>query len=116
MKNPRSIAILRPLWLPQVIAAFVLAGAFLPNLPYGYFALLRWVVFGCFTFLAYGTWRRHWTGLAWTFAVAAGLFNPFFPVVLDRLLWLAVDAAALGLCATSVAVTRNLRQDPRPDP
>jgi hypothetical protein len=59
--------------------------------PYGFFTLLRLVVFGTtvyLSWLAYRSERQTWT---WIFGFIALVFNPLIPLHLGRDLWVGVD-------------------------
>lgn len=89
------------LFLPPAI----LFGSFLPDLPYAYFQILRWVVT---LFSVYYTWHLHTTHivdmsyferrwqaqLIFLFVATAILFNPIAPIYLTRTTWLAIDILA----------------------
>src|SRR4030067_3836418 len=59
---------------------------------YGYYTLLRWVALlacGYCLMLAFSKKDTRW---AWTFGVLGLLFNPIFPVSMDKNTWAIVDA------------------------
>ena len=58
---------------------------------YGFFTLLRFVVFASTAFIAWMTYEEHKERWAWVFAFLAVLFNPFFPIYLNRDLWSIID-------------------------
>lgn len=74
----------------RIIAAGLLLWA-LGQHPYGYYTLLRFVVCGV---AGYGAWfayqldKKGWT---WCLGIMAILFNPIFPVHMDRGTWAIVD-------------------------
>ena len=75
----------------MIISAIFLLLALLEEWAYGFFTLLRWVVFGS---SAYLTWLAHKyeTGdWRWIFGFIALLFNPIIPVYLYRELWVIID-------------------------
>jgi len=77
----------------RLIAAIMLFWALSDN-PYGYYTLLRWVVFmvmGIMAFTAYKQEKEPW---AWSFTFAAILFNPLFPIHLSRNIWAFLDIFA----------------------
>ncbi len=83
----------------------ILFGALLPDLPYAYFQILRWIVA---LFSLYYIWyllamprismsvfeMRHGSKLLLLFAVTAVLFNPIVPIYLSRRIWLVLDILA----------------------
>jgi len=73
------------------IAALFLFAALIDGWPYGFFTLLRFVVFAATAYvawMAYEQQREKWT---WIFGFLAILFNPFFPIYLNRDLWSIID-------------------------
>jgi hypothetical protein len=80
-------------WALWVAPAVMLCGAVLP-LPYGYYQLLRIVVFGCAAWIARGVYLEaggRWTAAALGMAGTAALLNPIVPIHLSRDLWLLPD-------------------------
>jgi hypothetical protein len=76
----------------------VLAIALLP-LPYGYYTFLRIVVTAFSLYMAYeysnkGKWL---TGWALAYVLAAILWNPLFPIHLDRSSWFVLDLIGAGV-------------------
>jgi hypothetical protein len=63
-------------------------------LPYGYYQLLRVVVFGCASLLC---WKAYVDGgkqlekVSLTFGAMALLMNPFLPVELPRIAWMGFN-------------------------
>jgi len=83
MNKNKNIAIIIP-----IILLFL---AMIEGLPYGFFTLLRLVVFGTTVFLswlAYKSERHAWT---WIFGFIALVFNPLIPLYLGRDLWVVID-------------------------
>ena len=74
-----------------IISIIFLLLAMIEGLPYGFFTLLRLVVFGTtayLTWLAYRIEKQTWS---WIFSFIALIFNPFTPLCLGRDLWVIVD-------------------------
>jgi hypothetical protein len=90
--------------LVRLTTAALLLGT-LASPPYGYYTMLRWVVFGIAGFSAYEAVSVRRVGWAWTCVIVGMVFNPFMPVHLERVIWLWADficaalliAACLGL-------------------
>lgn len=73
------------------IAIVFLLLALLPFWPYGFFTLLRLVIFAVSAYLAFASFiNKHFQWL-WFFAIIALLFNPFIIVGLPRGLWVVID-------------------------
>lgn len=83
----------------------ILFSSLLPDLPYAYFQILRWIVT---LFSLYYIWylratprismsifeMRHSSTLIFLFAAIAVLFNPIAPIYLSRGIWLILDILA----------------------
>ncbi|PIV39883.1 MAG: hypothetical protein COS29_00215 [Candidatus Omnitrophica bacterium CG02_land_8_20_14_3_00__42_8] len=77
--------------IATIISATFLFLAMFSSWPYGFFTLLRLVVFGTtvyLSWLAYKSERQSWT---WVFGFIALIFNPLIPLHLGRDLWVVVD-------------------------
>ena len=75
-----------------------LAIALLP-LPYGYYMLLRVVMCGLFSYLAYLSWQSGGQELTWACGVIAAIYNPFVPLHLGREVWVLINIATIGMLA-----------------
>ena len=80
----------RPHMIPALVASGLLFGA-LATLPYGYYQMLRWVVFAVSIYIAYKSykWGKAWA--TWLFGGCAILFNPILPIYLSREIWQPID-------------------------
>lgn len=75
-----------------LIAAAFLFLALFDGWDYGFFTMLRFVVFATTAYvawMAHGGQKEKWI---WIFGLVAVLFNPFFPVHLDRDTWVVIDS------------------------
>lgn len=73
------------------VASVILFSALFDGWQYGFFTILRFVVFATTTYvawMAYGVQKEKWV---WIFGFVSVLFNPFFPVYLDRGNWVVID-------------------------
>lgn len=77
----------------MIPAAFLLF-ALIPDLPYGYFQVLRWVV--CL-FAVYTASQYRAGALAMLFGLIAILFNPLAPIHFEREVWMLIDLACAGV-------------------
>ncbi|MBP8961035.1 hypothetical protein KBG31_02310 [Patescibacteria group bacterium] len=59
--------------------------------PYGYYIFLRWVIFVSSIINALGFHKSKLTAWAFIFGAIAFLFNPFFPIYLNKSSWVAID-------------------------
>lgn len=82
-------------WIPR-IAILLLLLALLP-MPYGYYTLLRVVVFGAAIFAALASREEGITDWVVVWSIVAALFNPVVPLSLGRAVWTFVDIATAGL-------------------
>ncbi len=96
----------RPTVIPHLVAAGMLILS-LGSLPYGYYRLLRWVVFGS---AVYGGWlayegRGRW--LLGFFIPVALLFNPLIPIHLTRQGWAPIDVIVGALFLIVALIQRR---------
>jgi len=77
-------------WLSAASGVLLLLGM-LNGWPYGYYIILRWVVCGVAIFNAIGFSKSKLTGWVLVFATLAFLFNPLFPVYLNKSSWVGID-------------------------
>lgn len=77
--------------LTIITSAFLFIALF-NGLPYGYFTLLRFVVFAVSAYLAYKIYESHKESLwIWAFGFVSVLFNPFIIIHLRRSTWTIID-------------------------
>ena len=77
-------------WLSIISGVLLLLGI-LNIWPYGYYTILRWVVSGTSIFNAVGFSKSKMTGWVLVFGALAFLFNPIFPVYLNKSSWVGID-------------------------
>jgi len=73
------------------IALAILLLLCLAPMPYGYYALVRFVTMVAFAVMAYQFWNKKQQSLAVTFGALALLFQPFAKIALGRTVWNIVD-------------------------
>lgn len=61
------------------------------NLPYAYYSLLRWIVFGASAYISYGYFEKVRKAWAWVFVLIALIFNPLFPFYMAKESWVIFD-------------------------
>jgi len=81
--------------IAQTIAIVMLAWAHYPHNPYDYYILLRFVVCGISTYLAYKAFELNRTGWVWALSIIAVIYNPILRVHLDRELWTVINVATM---------------------
>jgi hypothetical protein len=95
-------------WLALGIVGLLLA-AVLP-LPIGFYTLLRVVVFGSALFLVSLLWELHRTVGGLLIAVAV-LFNPIFPIWLNKEIWAVLNIGAAIIFLTAAWKVQRLPRD-----
>ncbi|MFZ4766892.1 MAG: DUF6804 family protein [Roseimicrobium sp.] len=96
-------------WMALISAAFLFV-ATLPELPYGYFILLRFMVCGTCVFLYTQMAGRkpEWVGL--THGGLALLFNPIIKIHLGRDAWAVVDVVTGIFMVFTIVVIRRMNR------
>lgn len=89
--------------VPLAAASAALFFALVPDLPYGYFQLLRILVCGASCYGAFIAMEKENTTWMWLFICIAVLFNPIIKIHFDREIWQVIDAA-VGLLYGVAAV------------
>ena len=74
-----------------IIAGVLLLIAIPTGLPYDFYILLRWIICGISIFTSYGFYKSKLSGWSVTFGAIAFLFNPLFPVHLEKSSWVSID-------------------------
>jgi len=59
--------------------------------PYDYYVLLRWFIAGSGIYIAYRFYKSNLQTWALIFGAIAFLFNPIFPIYLNKSSWVAID-------------------------
>lgn len=83
----------------MALVAIAVAVALIPSLPYGYYSVIRWLVFASCAWLAVDSYCNGSQGWTWIWGVTAGIYNPLFPVHANRAIWSVVN---IGVIATVV--------------
>lgn len=74
-----------------VVATAILLLALFDGWQYGFFTILRFVVFATTAYVAWMAYEVQKERWVWIFGFVAVLFNPFFPVHLERDTWVVID-------------------------
>lgn len=77
-------------WLSITSGVLLLLGI-LNIWPYAYYIILRWVVCAVAIFVALGFSKSKLTSWVWVFGALAILFNPIFPVYMNKSSWVGID-------------------------
>ncbi|MCD5382278.1 MAG: hypothetical protein LR017_03100 [Candidatus Pacebacteria bacterium] len=75
------------------VAAIALFLALLDGWQYGFFTLLRFIVFASTAYVAWMAYEEQKEKWVWILGFVALLFNPFIPIHLTREIWLPIDFA-----------------------
>jgi len=97
--------------IATIVAGVMLVGALL-DLPYGYFQLLRLVVCAVAAYGASGAYKNDASVWAVTLGLIALLFNPVFPVYLNRSTWIFIDLVAAVVLWMSPRALSNSEASP----
>lgn len=62
--------------------------------PYDYYVLLRWFIAGSGAYITYGFYKSNLPAWAFIFGAIVFLFNPIFPVYLNKSSWVMIDLVA----------------------
>ena len=89
------------IWIPQAIASIMLLVALNTGNPYGYYVLLRWVMFGIFAYLAFQAFEKEKIEWVWILGITAAVYNPFVKMYLGREIWSLVNLVTIGIAITS---------------
>ena len=96
-----------------LIASGSLFFALSDGLPYGYFTLMRFVICAVTAYLAFLAYEKNSKSLwVWTFGFIAVLFNPFFPVHLERDTWVGIDLIVGIFLLSTIFIFKPEKQVP----
>jgi|GEM_PF-517941 len=95
MKNNSKLLIIR------IITIILLIWALADN-PYSYYQILRWIITGIAGYLAYSAYKRENSVWAWIFVFIAILFNPLFPIHLNREAWSFINIIVVMILLVSI--------------
>ena len=87
-----------------VISAIFLFLAMIKGWPYGFFILLRLVVFVTTVYLSWLAYKIEKEVWIWIFGFIALVFNPFIPLHLGRHLWKPIDLFVAIFLLVSLSV------------
>lgn len=94
----------------RIITAIILLLA-LTKQPYGFYKLLRWVVFGVSSYSIFIAYNEKYFGWLWIFLFIAILFNPIFPVYFDRTTWAYIDVCTAIIFIISIFKMKNKKEN-----
>ena len=100
-----------PLYIAWLIAAVMLVFAAAEKQPDSFYTLLRWVCCAVFAYSAVTSFQMKRVLWLWIFAVLAVLFNPIFPLGLDRTQWIVADWFSIGAMVIAAFVFRKISKN-----
>lgn len=95
---------------PHILVVALLLWALIPSNPYGYYSVMRWIVCATFIYLAVRSNEQQQQPWAWAWGVAAGIYNPIFPVHATREFWSLVNIATIGVVAFGAFTNRGRKE------
>jgi hypothetical protein len=104
MKAKSTILLLYIAWL---IAAVMLVFAAAEKRPDSFYTMLRWICCAVFAYSAVISFQMKRVLWLWIFGVLAVLFNPIFPLGLDRSLWIVADWFSIGAMVIAAFIFRK---------
>lgn len=81
----------RQILLPSISIIMLLLIAILPIKEYGYYVLLKWVVFLTSIYIGYFFYRVKKMNWIWLMGIIAAVFNPIMPIPLGKSIWRIID-------------------------
>lgn len=77
-------------WL-CILSGIMLFLAIPPGWPYGFYQLLRFLIFVSSAVVSWGFYKSHLTSWSFVFGGIVFLFNPLVPIHLDKQSWVPID-------------------------
>lgn len=94
-----------------LVLAILLLVALAP-MPYGYFQIVRLISTVVFGMMAYGYYKVKKETMAYVCGGVALLFQPFYKIVLGRVVWNVIDVVvAIGLIILFLAEQKHLKKN-----
>jgi hypothetical protein len=90
--------------IAAIISAVFLFLAMFNGWSYGFFTLLRFVVFASATYIAWIAYEAKQKKWIWIFSFLAVLFNPFIKVYLERGFWIIIDLVVAVFLIISIFI------------
>ncbi|MDO8657595.1 MAG: hypothetical protein Q7K55_02545 [Candidatus Levybacteria bacterium] len=74
-----------------IIAGILLLLAIPPAWPYSFYILLRIIIFVTSILVAWGFYKSNLSAWVWIFGAIAVMFNPIFPIYMNKASWVPID-------------------------
>ena len=97
----------KKIWIPQAIVIPLLLWALIPENPYGYYIVLRWICCAAFAYLAIQALNLRRDGWVWIFGITAVVYNPIFRIHATREIWSIVNVVTIALAVASIFVLKS---------
>lgn len=91
LMTPSTNLLKRNKIIASIIPSIFLILAIIDGLPYGFYSLLRLIVFFTIGYLAWLAIKSKNLFWAWLYGLVIILFNPIIPIYLSRDIWVIVD-------------------------
>ena len=92
--------------IATIVSAIFLFLAMFGGWPYGFFTLLRFVVFAATAYISWIAYEAKQEKWIWIFGFLAVIFNPFIPLYFGRSFWVIVDLIVAIFLIISIFVFR----------
>lgn len=93
--------------IPQLVSIGMLLWALNPENPYGYYILLRIVVFAACAYLAFRAAEIEKTSWVWVLGVTAVIYNPIIRIHLNREIWSVVNIVTVIILILTFCILRK---------
>jgi len=93
--------------IPQLVSIGMLIWALNPENPYGYYILLRIIVFAACAYLAFRAAEIEKTPWVWVLGVTAVIYNPVIRIHLTRGIWSVVNIVTIIMLISTFRILRN---------
>ena len=91
----------------SLLSIIMLLLAVPPIWPYSYYSLLRVVICVSAGYLSFLIFNKNKEGWGLSFAIIAVLFNPFFPIHLEKEIWAVLDVLVAVIFLASMFYLKN---------
>ena len=96
--------------IAAIISATFLFLAMLSGWPYGFFTLLKFVIFTLTAYIAWISYQAKQEKWTWIFGFIAVIFNPFIPLYFGRDFWILVDLIVAVFLIISIFIFKLSRK------
>jgi len=100
--------------IPSAVSVLMLTLAIAGHalkMPYGYYVLLRFIICGAASYIAYLSFKDKTMWMVWLFGFIALLFNPIYLFHLGKMIWVFTDMLAIGAFSYVLIKFKPARMD-----